>query len=610
MAPVRLDLDEPRRKIRVTFDFDMAKVRKLRAVAGSKFFGPDRGGPYWEVPLDIDTCRQLREQLGELEISPALKAWYRKAERGVTKLAALAQAEDAELDRLPFVLPQLYEFIQGRKYQKADVKFKAENSAPIDCNEPGLGKTVTTIGAVFESGLDAGPHFVSAPKTALEVVWEFELSRFGQPYPVLVAPEGRPGRERVLGQALHLYEQGEPFWLVVNPAMITYQRTEEDGEEQLWQQYPALFDIEWNHVIVDEFHKCGLGNTSTLTARAMNDLVAKKKIPISGTPMGGKPIKLFGPLHFTHPEEFTSKWNFANQWLVVESNPYGGRAIHGIRPGREQAFFDMLSRYMLRRTKAECLPELPPKQYFHVWVDLKTHPKQEAQYRQFEKDAAVRIEEEELSATSILAEYTRLKQFSAALSSLEVRRPKKDGKPQPPRVFPATPAMSAKLDQVFRILEERGIDPKDPEGDEQVVIFSQFTEVVDWLTLILQEQGYPAEKLTGDTTLKQRTALTQAFQAPGGPRVLVMNTMAGGVSITLDRASTAIFMDETWNPDDQEQASDRIHRGSRLHQVFVYLLRAKGTIDTYIMDINDEKQDLNDLILDIRRGIAKRHRGR
>jgi SNF2 family DNA or RNA helicase len=107
--------------------------------------------------------------------------------------------------------------------------------------------------------------------------------------------------------------------------------------------------------------------------------------------------------------------------------------------------------------------------------------------------------------------------------------------------------------------------------------------------------------LTGKTTKKgERTRLVRGFQN-GDYRVLVVSTMAGGVSITLDRADTVHVLDETWVPDDQDQLIDRIHRASRIHQVTAYFYRTRNTLEEYINEVNQEKAFTNENVLDIRR---------
>src|SRR3546814_6541700 len=87
----------------------------------------------------------------------------------------------------------------------------------------------------------------------------------------------------------------------------------------------------------------------------------------------------------------------------------------------------------------------------------------------------------------------------------------------------------------------------------------------------------PTLKITGGVSPKKRLAAQNTFQAVGGPRIMLINTMAGGVAIDLDQhCDELFFMDETFIPDDQEQVEDRIHRVSRIHRVTIHYLYARG----------------------------------
>lgn len=621
LDPISQKNEFMKKKIRVYFPFNLELVAKIRKIAGNHFDSKDKPlGPSYTVPLDADTCRQLRVTFGqELRIDPRLAQWYREETRSTKVLTDLAGAHDAELLRLPIVLPELNQFISNRPYQRADIAFMARNNAPANFNQPGLGKTVEVIASVFESGMDEGPQLVMAPVSSLDVVWQFELERW-QPYPVLVATQNSVQRIRVLMQAEQMYEEGLPFWLVINPAMVRYRRIKPTAKNGLDRElqvptHPELFTIRWRHKIVDEFHKCGLGNTATLTHQAMSDLKAEKAIAISGTPIGGKAIKMYGMLHYLNPKEFSSKWRFADQWLTVttatdQNGKEYGKKIEDVRDDRQEAFSHMLARYAVRRTKSEVAPELPPKLHINIWAELEGE--QLRQYRQFELLAAVKIAEEEISATSILAEFVRLKQFADAVQDIihkNVRRrtPDEEGNFNFDQIkLKPVIGASCKLPHVERILNELGIDPAEPEGDEQVVICSQFSSMVDMVYEYLAKAGYPVAKFTGDTKPEERAKLVRQFQDNNHPlRVLVMTTTAGGVSITLDNANTMIVLDETWVPDDQEQVADRLHRASRIHQVTIYTIRTKGTIEEYVQETNVMKQNINDMVLDIRRRLLE-----
>jgi SNF2 family DNA or RNA helicase len=145
------------------------------------------------------------------------------------------------------------------------------------------------------------------------------------------------------------------------------------------------------------------------------------------------------------------------------------------------------------------------------------------------------------------------------------------------------------------------------EGDEVAVVASQSKLYVKFLHAALNKAGIKAEMITGDTKARDRTKIVEKFQkGDNPPRVIVITTTAGGVSITLDRAESVHIMDETWDPDDQSQVEDRVHRISRIHQVTVYRYRSNGTIEELIAKRVAGKQITTETILDIRRNMFRK----
>jgi SWI/SNF-related matrix-associated actin-dependent regulator 1 of chromatin subfamily A len=137
----------------------------------------------------------------------------------------------------------------------------------------------------------------------------------------------------------------------------------------------------------------------------------------------------------------------------------------------------------------------------------------------------------------------------------------------------------------------------DASGDNVCVIASQHAKTVEMVYELLTGMCIPTAMITGDTSGKKRKEVIQNFQAGTGARVVVMTTTAGGVAITLDRADTVHILDETFNPDDQAQLEDRIHRASRIHQVTCYYYRTRGTIEEDIYELTREKEVTNQQIL-------------
>jgi len=97
--------------------------------------------------------------------------------------------------------------------------------------------------------------------------------------------------------------------------------------------------------------------------------------------------------------------------------------------------------------------------------------------------------------------------------------------------------------------------------------------------------------------------MMDSFQDEGGPRVFVLNSKAGGLSINLDAADEVHCLDELDNPEDNEQLEDRAHRASRNHQVTILYYRTVGTYDTNVALSVEDKRLAQFEVLDGRRGL-------
>jgi len=577
-----------------------------------------------------------------LVLGRAFKQWGKEAIDRERMLNDLATVDDLPADKLQIAqtMPDLAEWLRG--YQRADTQFLAATSA-LNLNQQRLGKTPETIAAVFEAGLGDGPHLVCAPKTSLNTVWRFEVERWTaklpKPHEVITysGEMSQQTRANAIEEFWKCIDEEWPVWFV-----CTYQ-TVRDGAEPFMD--PKEFPEGWASFTIDEFHKSGLPRASgkkdpksnSKFALAVKEINAQRRYALSGTPMGGKPIKLWGALHFIYPRQYTSKWQWAKTWLQVNNNGYGSD-IGGIQRGREDEFYRAMAPYVVRRLRSEVLPQLPPAQWIDVWCDMT--PKQEKQYREFAARAETTIEELQLNAIGILAEYARLKVFADAYCAEMVNKEVNcgtcggsgkieneagantgstvsytcprclgSGKRTIQHLIPSTD--SGKLEALVERLAEQGIVGKNSAGDEAegeslAIVASQFKEVADMVHAYLNANGIKAVKITGDTKDEDRTVNQMLFREdgkrlPDDPRVIVMTTTAGGVAITLDLVENVHILDETWVPDDQEQLADRAVNTSRMHQIGVYVYRSRNTIEQQIAEANIEKGKINRDILDLRR---------
>jgi len=596
-------------KIEIYFRYDPDLVSCIREVPGARYVPPNEGGPMWTVPLTLDSARMLNKWMGpSLVLGKAFKQWGKEAVDRERMLHDLSTIDDLPVEKLKIseTLPDLAEWLRG--YQRADTQFLAATSA-LNLNQQRLGKTPETIAAVFEAGLGDGPHLVCAPKTSLNTVWRFEIERWTakleKPHEVITysGEMSQSTRAAAIEEFWKCVDEEWPVWFV-----CTYQ-TVRDGAEPFMD--PAEFPDGWASFTIDEFHKSGLPRASgkkdpksnSKFALAVKEVNAQRRYALSGTPMGGKPIKLWGALNFIYPRQYTSKWQWAKTWLDVNNNGYGSD-IGTIQRGREDEFYRAMAPYVVRRLRSEVLPQLPAAQWIDVWCDMT--PKQEKQYREFAARAETTIEELQLNAIGILAEYARLKVFADAyVEEMEERTVtcgtcKGAGKIADERddvtVSTTCPRClgtgtrtiqhlipsneSGKLPALIERLAEQGIvgndKDDDAEGESLAIVASQFKEVADMVHAYLNHMGIKAVKITGDTKDEDRT-------------------------VTLDLVENVHILDETWVPDDQEQLADRAVNTSRMHQIGVYVYRSKNTIEQQIAELNIEKGKINRDILDHRR---------
>jgi SNF2 family DNA or RNA helicase len=557
----------------------------------------DAKNKVWKYALSLDSCKMLRRSFGQrLVIGRKLNDWARDAKQLEDEMRALTQADDAELEAVNQKSPVLAEAMGRRRYQRVGAKFIAKGREVLIADEPGLGKTLEAIGGLMEAGCWVGPVLVVAPLTSLRTVWERELAKWAPDAVVTVAvppwAHGASARMTRIDKWLDTYAETDgmrPHFLIVNPEMVR------DAEKK----FGLLLEVEWNAIIVDESHKYLGGIRSaqnrTKTGAAMLKLKLRDggvRIALSGTPLRGRPSNLWGTLHWLRPHEYTSFYGWARQYFHVSSNRYSAFVLGDIRRDREDDLYRSLDKIMLRRTKGEVVADLPPKQHIEVFCDMT--PVQEKMYKQMSEQAMAELGDEELSAVGVLAIMTRLKQMANCSWNMRGSKP----------AAIMWPEHSCKAAVIEQMLIERGIAGDDRQGEDKIVIASQFTEVINSLGDYLDSINVEHMKITGQVRESERVVVTDTFQAAGGPRVLLMNTKAGGVSITLDAfCDELIIIDETWVPDDQLQLEDRIHRVSRIHQVMIYQLITNQSIDEYIKRVTEGKRSITDMLLDGRRGV-------
>jgi non-specific serine/threonine protein kinase len=233
----------------------------------------------------------------------------------------------------------------------------------------------------------------------------------------------------------------------------------------------------------------------------------------------------------------------------------------------EKELQSKLSLHMVRRTKDEILPDLPPKTFQIVDVELDAEERRI--YDELEEDFTSKVRGRDMTVKSKLEWMTRAQQICDSLELVKNAGAKK----------------SSKLARTLQIIKENA-------GKKKIVLFSKYKEMTDIIVRELKALKIPTVYMNGDTPDDDRQPLIDQFQEDEVIRVFVSTTQAGGVGITLTAAHICILYDEMWAPAKNTQAADRIHRRGLKHPVDIVIMRVKNSVEEYVAKTWIAKQDL------------------
>ncbi|SFC70019.1 DEAD/DEAH box helicase [Massilia yuzhufengensis] len=415
-------------------------------------------------------------------------------------------------------------------------------------DDMGLGKTLQAL-ALLLTRAPTGPALVVAP-TSVCLNWIDEARRFA---PTLNLKLFGPG-----DRAATVTEAG-PFDVVV----VSY------GLLQL--EAAAFAKKSWHSIVLDEAQ--AIKNMHTKRSQAVMALKGDFRMAATGTPLENHLGELWNLFRFINPGLLGSADQFQLRFAGPIEKAQDKRAEAGARTRLRR----LTQPFILRRTKAQVLTELPPRTEIVVPVELTADESAlyESLRRQaLDKLAALEAPENQKSI-GILAEMMRLRRAVC----------------NPELVAPGAGIVSSKLVAFARLVD--GL----LENKHKALVFSQFVDHLSLIRKYLDGKNIPYQYLDGATPIQERKRRVDAFQAGEGELFLI-SLKAGGVGINLTAADYVIHMDPWWNPAVEDQASDRAHRMGQLRPVTIYRLVARGTIEEGIVDLHHRKRDLADSLLE------------
>lgn len=322
-------------------------------------------------------------------------------------------------------------------------------------------------------------------------------------------------------------------------------------------------------LVVDEAHR--LRNYKTAQSKAIFQLGkhAKKRLALTGTPSVNTGADVYGILHFLYPEKFPSYWQFVDRYFKTWDSPWGQKEINGYK--RKEELTEILEMISVQRKRSDVMKWIPPKQYQTIEVEMDA--KQKKAYDDMLYTFQVQDKESTIvDAPSVLAQLTRLRQICLSPGLLNINAP------------------SAKESFLLEWLEDN--------PNEQIIIFSNFSSYLKKLQFkLLDKFNEPIETITGDVNKENRYEIVKQFQE-GKLRIILANIQAAGVGLTLDAASTVIFLDRAYTPSENTQAEDRIvpTTENANQSCTIIDVICKNSVDEKIHDILSKKQSVIEVI--------------
>lgn len=311
--------------------------------------------------------------------------------------------------------------------------------------------------------------------------------------------------------------------------------------------------------IIDEIHKCK--NSQSKQGKAIHCCCSYYRLALTGTPLMNNPVDLYNVLKWLEVENHSLTY-FKN--LYCEMGGFGGYEIIGYK--NLDQLENSLNKNMLRRRKEEVL-DLPPKIYTDELLDLDSS--QDKLYRDVTNQIIEDIDRIMLLPNP-LTELIRLRQVTSN-----------------PNILSSKNITNVKYDRILDILEST---------TDKVIIFSNWTKVINPLYIKLSTLGYNPALVTGES--KDPILEMNKFQSDNTCKVILGTTPALGTGYTLTAANTVIFIDEPWSKAIKDQAEDRCHRIGTKGTVNIITLICKDTIDERIHQIIKDKGELSDRIVD------------
>ena len=485
----------------------------------------------------------LRKEEGSIRIKRS--AEFKKAVRAFSDIASSDYQPPEELE------DTMREYqIYGYRWMRT---IAAYGFGGILADDMGLGKTLQAIALMLsfkqENESNGGGHRINLVvcPSSLTLNWENEINKFAPDLKAAV----------IIGTAAHRTEliekAAEADVIITSYSLLT-------------RDIPDYTEMNFYCQFIDEAQF--IKNHNTQAAKAVKAINSEIRFALTGTPVENSLAELWSIYDYVMPEYLFNYNHFKKTYetpIVKNSDEKSVKALK-----------KMTSPFILRRLKKDVLTELPDKTEISMSADMTAEQKKLyaanviSMKKTLSEKAASAMNNE--GRFEILAMLTRLRQICC----------------DPSLVYDNYKGGSGKLEQCMELIDSC------INSGHKMLLFSQFTSMLDIIAARLDEAGVKYYMLTGSTKAEERLRMVNAFNSDDIP-VFMISLKAGGTGLNLTGADIVIHYDPWWNVSAENQATDRAYRIGQRNNVSVYKLITKGTIEEKILELQKSKAELADM---------------
>lgn len=421
----------------------------------------------------------------------------------------------------------------------------------ILADEMGLGKSIQLIyfiKQIIKEQKDA-KILIVAP-TSLIYNWKKEFDKFGSEIKYKVLAENRKQRKSEL-------ESLEETQVCIT----TYGLLRKDKE--IYEK------ISFELIALDEAQY--IKNNSAQMTKTVKSLNAKVKIALTGTPLENSVLELWSIFDFIMPGYLANNLKFQRKYNIKDVEKEDLEILNSLNM--------QIKPFILRRKKKDVVKELPDKIENNIMIELNQEQKKLyiAQLEKTKKEMTEIVASEGFKKGSfkILQLLTRLRQVCI----------------DPNLIFENYQGVSSKIENLIQIT--KGII----ENGHKILLFTSFKTALDIVNREFTNQGISTYAIDGSVSSKKRMELVEKFNQDNTNAFLI-TLKAGGTGLNLTSADVVIHLDLWWNPQVENQATDRAHRIGQTKTVEVIKLICKGTIEERIMELQKKKKILSDALIE------------